>query len=333
MALNVQELFETKNPVSVTETKKKKFFLRKKSSSKNMESKKTDFLYQLIWITPALVFLVVFSYYSIFIVFRNGFNGARRPLLDFQGTVANFDNIFKDPNFIISLRNSLLYSVVVIPTTLLITLTTAKVLSNVLNKRMFSFLQSLFFLPYVTSAMAISMSFAYIFLPEKYGLANTILNSLGLGTVDWTSKKNGIFLVMIFGIWRTMPFQIIMFTATFLRIDPRYYQAASVDGMPKWKQFWKVSIPRAVPMIVYMITTGIIGSFKVFPLGLFGSYEASVAANAQTVVFYIFSKVNPSSAQQSYGKGGAASIVLMAIILVITIINRQISKVLTKKYK
>ncbi|ASP28546.1 sugar ABC transporter permease [Spiroplasma corruscae] len=333
MALNVQELFETKNPVTITENNKRSIFKRKNKTTKNMESKKTDFLYQLIWITPALVFLAVFSYYAIFIVFRNGFNGARRPLLDFQATLSNFKNIFDDPNFIISLRNSLLYSIVVIPTTLIITLTTAKVLSNVLNKKMFSFLQSLFFLPYVTSTMAISMSFAYIFLPEKYGLANTILNSFGLESVDWTSKKNGIFLVMIFGIWRTMPFQIIMFTATFLRIDPRYYQAASVDGMPRWKQFWRVSIPRAVPMIVYMITTGIIGSFKVFPLGLFGSYEASVAANAQTVVFYIFSKVNPSSTQQSYGKGGAASLVLMAIILIITIANRQVSKLLTKKYK
>ncbi|AHI52900.1 carbohydrate ABC transporter permease [Spiroplasma culicicola] len=328
MRIQESKNFEIRNDISKSQVTKKK-----KTKSINMERTKFDFLYQMIWITPALAFLFIFSYYSIFIVFRNGFNSASRPILNFEFSFINFKNVANDASFQIALRNSLLYSVVVIPISLTFSMTTAKLLSNVLNKKLFSFLQSLFFLPYVTSAMAISMSFAFIFSPDNYGLINQILLALGFDKVDWTSKSNGIILVMIYGVWRSLPFEIIMFTATFLRIDKRYYHAAAVDGVPKWKQFWKISIPRAMPMIVYMITTGIISSFKVFPLGLFGSYEGAAQANAQTVVFYIFDKVNASSTSPSYGKGGAASIILMTIILAITIVNKFITNHLSKKYR
>ncbi|AGR41331.1 carbohydrate ABC transporter permease [Spiroplasma taiwanense] len=319
-------------PKSWFRLKVDKILKNKKNKLNNMEKRKFDLVNQLIWMTPALFLLAMFLYYSIFIVFQTGFNSAKRPLIDFQFSTVNFKNVISDSTFTIALRNSLIYTVVVIPISLLITLTTAKFLSNILNKKVFSFLQSLFFLPYVTSSMAIAMSFSFIFSSGDFGLMNRILGWFGVDSILWKSPGKGIILVMIYGIWRSLPFEIIMFTGAFLKLDNRYYQAASIDGMPKWKQFWRISIPGVVPMIVYMITTGIISSFKVFPLGLFGSYIDATNSNSQTVVFYIYDKINASSTSPSYQKAGAASIILMAIILALTIVNKRISNILNKKY-
>ncbi|AVN60045.1 hypothetical protein CG007_00150 [Mesoplasma entomophilum] len=307
----------------------------KKSKPKNMEKGKFDLINQLIWVIPGLFFVCIFSYFSIFIVFKYGLsaNGANGLfILSFKNIV----NLFTEPTheFPIALRNTLIYVLVSVPISLLIALWTAKALSNVLSKRAFAFFQSAFFLPYVTSALAVAMAFSILFSTSDTSLLTQLLAKLGLSRVDWKEPKNAMIMLIIYGVWKMLPFKIIMFTAAFLRVDKRLYQAASIDGVPRWQQFWKISVPQIMPVIIYMITTGIIGSFKFMPFGLFANYEEAVKSEAQTAVFFIFSRINSGSGSlPSYSTGGAASIVLMIIILIMTLCNRQLSKYLNKKYR
>ncbi|AGY41098.1 sn-glycerol-3-phosphate ABC transporter permease component [Mesoplasma florum W37] len=319
--------------------KDKGFILRFKSSpkSKNMEKGRYDLINQLIWITPGIAFVCIFSYFSMFIVFRYG--------LSEGGSIGSFvlslQNIklilFQDETneFTIALRNTFIYVVAAVPISLFISLFTAKALSNLLNKKAYGFFQSAFFLPYVTSSLAVAMVFATLFLSGGDPLINSIIKIFNKNAnPDWREPKNTMILLIIFGVWKMLPFKIIMFTAAFLRIDRRLYQAASLDGTPKWQQFWKISLPQILPVIIYMITTGIIGAFKFMPFGLFNNYDEAKASAAQTAVYYIFDKVNPSSGGiPQYGKAGAASIVLMILILAMTLVNRQLTKYLNKKFK
>lgn len=302
-----------------------------------MKKGRYDFINQLIWITPGISFVCIFSYFSMFIVLRYGLSEGGS-IGAFKLSISNiklilFDDVTKE--FTIGLRNTFIYVVAAVPISLFISLFTAKALSNILNKRAFGFFQSAFFLPYVTSSLAVAMVFATLFLNGDDLVINQILKVFNKNAeVNWREPKNTMILLIIYGVWRMLPFKIIMFTAAFLRIDRRLYQAASLDGTPKWQQFWKISLPQILPVIIYMITTGIIGAFKFMPFGLFNNYNEAKASQAQTAVYFIFDKVNPSSGGiPQYGKAGAASIILMILILIMTLFNRQLTKYLNKNFK
>lgn len=305
------------------------FTKNKKKRAINMQKNRFDIAMQLTWITPALVFVALFTIYAIYIVFRDGFN-ARAATNNFVGSVINFKVLVHDISFGRSILNSFLYVAISLPVSLLISLGVAKFLSNIKNRKVFSVLQSLFFLPYVTSAIAIAMAFSMIFSNDSNSLFAQLVKACGGKAIDWTNPVNAIALLLVYGIWMMLPFQIIMFTSAFMSVDKRLYQAASIDGMSKWKQFWSVSIPQIMPIIIYMVTTNIIGAFKFMPLGLFPSYANAQASGAQTVVYYIFNNI---TATHNYGKAGAASIILMAIILTMSIANAFLTKFLKKKYR
>lgn len=294
---------------------------------------KENFWFQLCWITPAFVFIVVFIFYAVFVVFKNGFNLFPYDS-KFKFTFKVFKVLTNDFTFLIAIRNSILYIFIVIPISMIISIGVAYSLTKIINKKIFSFIQGIFFLPYVTSTIAIAMAFSFIFSSNSAGIFNRFISLFGFKPIAWLNNpKFAIWVVFIFGIWRTLPFQIVMLTSAFIRINPIYYQAASIDGMKKWKQFWRVSIPQIVPMLIYLITIGLITSFKFFPLGLFSSESSAEAVNAQTIVFWIYDRTTGAGGIQSNQLAGAASIILMFIILIITIMNRFISKLLSKRYK
>lgn len=302
-----------------------------KIKPKNMEAKKYDFINQLIWVIPGLFFILLFSYYAIFIIFRQGLN-ENGGFENFKLSLSNFKNVLLlSDEFPIALRNTLIYAVVAIPISLFISLITAKALAGIINKKVFSFLQSIFFMPYVTSSLAVAMAFSMIFTNNGTSLLNQLLKWMNFDSPDWSKPSNAIIVLIIYGVWGMLPFKIIIFTAALLRVDNRLYQAASIDGTPKWLQFWKISVPQITPMLIFSITTSIIGGFKFMPFGLYGSYNEAVAAKVQTAVYYIYNKSSGSS--PAYGEAGSASLILMTIILLMTIGNRYLSKYLNNKFR
>ncbi|WP_051350830.1 carbohydrate ABC transporter permease [[Acholeplasma] multilocale] len=319
---------------------KLKFFDNVTQSVKNVKNKKVvkkhdSFFIQLIWVTPAFFFLALFTFFAAGIIFKNGFNGDGQYLVKWTASMVNFKNIINDRTFMIAMRNSALYVVVVVPVSMIISIGVAKALSSIINKRIFSFLQGLFFLPYGTSAMAIAMAFSFMFSSNDGGLLNQILTGIGMDPIRWQNDPRfAIWVLLIFGIWRALPFNIIMLTAAFMRVNPQYYAAASIDGMNKTKQFWRISMPGITPMVVYLTTMGIIQSFKAMPLGLFKSESAAEMVDSQTIVFWIYEKTTGASqGVVSYQKAGAASILLLIIILAITILSRIATRMLAKRYK
>lgn len=260
---------------------------------------KYGWVYQLCWILPALFFILVFAAFPIYVVFNNATNG--RPNSGFyQFSFYQFKEIFQDVNFTNALINTTIYTVCAIPLTLFVSLLIAKGISRLTHPRA---LQSAFFLPFLTSTLAIGMIFQVLFIPQNQNSA--------------TIKV----ILIVFGAFNALPFRIIMFTSAFLAVDKNLYRAASADGIPGWQQFFKIDLPEVFPIILYSLTTGIINGFKFLPFGLFFSYNQAVSKNGHTIVYYIYAQINEF---QNYGKAGAASVTLMFFILILTIINRSI---------
>lgn len=300
-------------------------YLKRYYKKPNSAQKRDSTLISLIWLTPALALLGIFMFYAIFIVARIAVNGG--PEIAFKFSWKHFELVWKNREFQIALKNSLIYSTAVVPLSLIISLIVAKSLTSIMSKRIFNFLQGIFFLPYVTSAMAVAMTFAFIFSPE--GVMNTLFALFGLEKRPWLNDANyAIWVLIIYGIWKSLPFNIIMLTTALLKINNQYYQAAAIDGMRKSKQLFKVTVPLVIPMLIYLFTIGLIDSFKIFPLGLYANYIQASTYQIQTVVFWIFQR----RMNASYNEAAAASIILMIIILLITIVTRIISKQLSRKY-
>lgn len=181
----------------------------------------------------------------------------------------------------------------------------------------------LYFLPYVTSVIAIGIVWSWIF-NSNYGLLNYILSWFGIDAIPWLNSPDyALTALIIFSIWKSMAFDILIFLAGLQTISPDLYSAARVDATPKWRVFTKITIPGISPMIAYAFIMGIINAFKVYNevFSLFGG-KAGSANSAITVVYYIYDKFYNSA---DYGVASAAAVVLFVIILTLTMIQRFVS--------
>ena len=122
-----------------------------------------------------------------------------------------------------------------------------------------------------------------------------------------------------------MPFKILILTSALASVKQDYYNAAMIDGTPRWRVFTKITLPMISPMLFYLIITGFIGAFKAYSdaVALFGTNLN--AAEMNTIVGYVYDMLyGDSGGYPSYAS--AAAIILFVIVLTITVINLLISK-------
>jgi len=234
----------------------------------------------------------------------------------------NYLEVLKDDMFWLALKNTALYTVGVVPVSIVISIFIAVLLNNKL--RGMKIFETLYFLPYITNVIAIGLAFRFIF-HSNYGILNYFLNIIGIDPVNWLNDpKYALVSLMIFGIWGGLAFKIVVFLAGLQGIDKQYYQAAKVDGANKWMTFRKITLPLLSPMIAYITVISLIGSFKVYVevVGLYGA-RPGPANSAMTLVFYIYEKFYGS---QEPTLAAAASVLMFAMILVLTFLQLYVNK-------
>ena len=196
-------------------------------------------------------------------------------------------------------------------------------------KKLRSFLQTIYFLPYVTNTIAVGMVFMVLFkeTPYSQGVVNMLIQWVGLSPVDfmegpWWAK---MFVLCFYTIWIVMPFKILILTSALASVDEQYYNVAKIDGTSSSRIFFRITLPMISPSLFYLVITGFIGAFKAYSdaVALFGTNLN--AAGMNTMVGYVFDMLyRDSGGYPSYAS--AAAIILFAIILTITIINLLVSK-------
>ena len=282
-----------------------------------------------LYLLPAVAFLGVFMVYPLIDVliysFEEGYNFASQTY--FGVGSYNYSYVLHDPYFLQALKNTFILVIITVPLSTALALLISVGLSSIQKLR--DLYQTIYFLPYVTNTLAVGLVFMILFKKTPYtdGLANLILSWFGAGPVDFIDGPYWakMFVLCFYTVWVVMPFKVLILTSALASVDQTYYNAAKVDGTPRWRVFTKITLPMISPTVFYLIITGFIGAFKAYSdaVALFGTDLN--AAEMNTIVGYIYDMLyGDSGGYPSYAS--AAAIILFAIVLTITCINLLVSK-------
>lgn len=282
-----------------------------------------------LYLLPAFAFLAFFMVYPLIDVFiysfEESFNFASQSYTG-VGTF-NFSYVLHDPYFLQALKNTFILVMITVPLSTGLALLISVALSSIGKLR--DFFQTVFFLPYVTNTLAVGLVFMILFKKTPYsdGLVNLLLGLFGIAPVDFIDGPYWakMFVLCFYTVWIVMPFKILILTSALASVNQTYYNAARVDGTPKWRIFTKITLPMISPSIFYLVVTGFIGAFKAYSdaVALFGVNLNSAQMN--TIVGYVYDMLyGNSGGYPSYAS--AAAIVLFSIVLTITCINLLVSK-------
>ena len=298
-----------------------------------------------LFLLPALFFMAIFTFYPIVNSLVQAFKENYDPLAGtFDGWgFGNFAAVIKGgigsgAEFKTCLINTLILAFISVPLSTIIALLISVALNSV--KVLQKAYQTIFFLPYLTNALAMGAVFATFFnivasnpmdisTYETAGLVNDFLGLFGIDPINWMnagSKTWANYVVLtIYSIWSGLPFKILILFSALQNVGKQYYDAAKIDGANKPTILSKITVPLISPMISYLIITGLMGALKSYSsiVGIFGSAMGPQSDYEMgTMVGYIYSMIENNQT----GYAAAGSIILFIIIMIFTAINTQVSK-------
>ncbi len=267
------------------------------------------------FIGPSLLLLLVFSAAPLLFAFYLSFHGWNlvEPAKPFVG-LRHYLELGGDGLFWNAAKNTLIFSLYV-PVTMVLSLGVALLL----NRRMrgVALLRAVFFMPYITSFVAISIVWQWMYDPE-FGLINWALGWVGLGPYPWLGDPaTALPALMIMAVWIHIGFQMVIFLAGLQTIPHELYEAAMIDGAGPWRRFWRITVPLLRPTTFFVLVTSIIGSFQVFTF-VYVMTEGGPLRATDVIVYHIY-----QNAWQflRMGYASAMSWVLFAVIFVITLLQ------------
>ena len=235
--------------------------------------------------------------------------------------LANFQRLIGDGSFRISVLNTLYYSAMHIPLTLVISLGLALLLNNKL--RGVAFFRTAAFFPYITSIVAIAVVWNTLFSPE-FGPINQFLRLIGIDNPPgWTASATwSMPAVIIVGTWREVGYYMLLFLAGLQTIPRELYEAARMDGANAWHQFRNVTLPSLRPTTFFVTIILTIGSFKVFDLILVMT-QGGPGTSTLVLSQFIYKK---GFQENQFGYASAVALVLFAICIAVTIVQFVVNK-------
>ena len=296
-----------------------------------------------LYLSPAIILLLVFTVWPIIntliMAFSNGYSTMGQiGGFTYDPGIENFVKVVSYPRFQQCLKNTILLCVTTVPISTVLALLIAVALNSI--KPLQKTLQTIFFLPYVTNSIAIGMVFAAMFnivglkqgngMADTWGIINNVIMFFGGKPVNWMNAGSeywaNVMVMIIYIVWNALPFKILILLGGLQSINKQYYDAAKVDGTPKWRVLTRVTVPLLSPMLAYVIITGFIGGFKEYSsiVGIFGDKmgPAHDSGRLNTMVGFVYD----SLADGAQGRASAAALILFVIILVVTLINNKVIK-------
>ena len=274
-----------------------------------------------IYLLPALVILGVFVFYPIINTIIFSFDETKA--IGFKPGFGSYKYLFTDKRFLISLLNTVIYAAIVPFLSVFISLLLANTLVNIKNEKIRGMFQSIYFLPYVTSLVAIGIVWSWLFNSE-YGVINYLLSFIGIRPINWLGDpKFAMPALIIFAVWKSLAFNTLILTTGIASINPQYYQAAKIDQATKGTIFREITVKLVSPMIAYTYMISLIAGFKVYTevYVLFGGRTLDGAVS--TVVRYIIDRFY---GDQDFPLAFAGAVVLLIIILAVTFLQRLASR-------
>lgn len=234
--------------------------------------------------------------------------------------LGNFVRLFSDRGFLSALQHTLTFIIGYIPLVMVLGLTVAIALNQEIRGK--TVFRTLFYLPVVSSWVAIALLWMWIFNP-RFGLVNYGLSLFGIEGPGWLFDPNWAMpAIIITSVWKDIGFVMIMFLAGLQAIPEVYYEAASIDGATSWQRFRNITLPLLSPTTFFALVISLIHSFQLFDQVWI--MTGGGPAGATTVV--VEQIVNNAFRYSRMGYAATISWVLFAMVFVITLFQMRLQR-------
>jgi multiple sugar transport system permease protein len=231
----------------------------------------------------------------------------------------NYLKLFSDPIFVTSFINTIIYGIAMVPVSIFLAL----ILGAVLDEYVFGkgFLRLAFYMPYVSSMVAVSMVWMILYLPS-YGPINNFLRAVGIENPPrWISASNTSLLsIIIVGVWQSLGYNIIIVLAGLQGIPRSLYESADIDGASVVRKFFSITIPSLSGTLFFLVMISFIRSFQVFtPVQVMT--QGGPGSSSSVLVFYIY---RTAFFYSDIGYATAMSWVLFLLVFAFTLVRNFI---------
>jgi multiple sugar transport system permease protein len=239
----------------------------------------------------------------------------------------NYADMASDPRVTLSLWNTVYFTILYVPGTMIFGLFLALMLNRV-GGWAAGFFRTAFYLPNVTPAVAVGTLFLLI-LNGQSGLLNQGLRVFGIQGPSWLNDpewvKNGIVLMMLWSIGGT----VVIYFAALRNVPVELYEAARIDGASGWKQLWNITVPMISGALFFTLVINTIASLQLFSevyTMFYGQQQGQSAGSERAALFYVIYLFRNAFEFFKMGYASALSWLLFAVILVITIVQLRLSR-------
>lgn len=292
---------------------------KKKTSAYRLRGK----LYDFGCAVPALIFFIVFTYYPIIELFRisltnwnlmkdnYSYVGFKNYIWLFSSTGTGLKKLTS------SLRVTFLYTIGDVLCSCVLGLFLALLFNRM--TRSFKIMRTLVILPKYVTISASALVFLWLY-NESYGIFNQLYTALGITPINWLgSKDTALLSVIIFSLWRSVGYAMMIYLSAIKGISPDYSEAASLDGANAFQRFRYITVPLIAPTTLFLGVTSFLAAMKVYQtiemLTAGGPYEST-----NVIVYWIY-----SLAFQTYrlDRAAAVGVVFFLILLICTVVTMR----------
>lgn len=282
--------------------------------------------YPYMFIAPAVILLTLFSIIPIIIALFISFTDMDLVgLADYSNIsgagFANYINIFKDPVFLKSMYNTMIYVVIGVPLVVVASMGVALLL-NYGTGWLFKSFRVIYYMPSITNIVAVAVVWGYLY-NGSYGLFNYILSIFGLPAQQWLQDPTLAKLSLILlAFWKSIGLNMIIFLAALQGIPRSYYEAAEIDGATGWKKLRFITVPLLGFATFFVTITTLIGWIQFFEEPLVMTKGGPLNATMSMALFIY----NNGFQLSKFGYAAAGSFVLFIIIIIVTLIQFAVKK-------
>jgi multiple sugar transport system permease protein len=277
---------------------------------------KADNISGYLFIAVAMIIFAIFTVYPVFSAIETSFMKYKPFGSEFIG-LDNYIETFTNSLFYKAVKNTLVYTIIVVPLSLLIAFSIA-VMVMAFKKKTQSLFKAIYYLPGIASGVAISVVWLWLYDSSPSGLFNQILSLIGLPTQNWlNSSKTSMLSLILMALASGQGSSIIIYVAALLGIDNNTFEAAELDGASFMQKVRFIVVPLVKPSTLFLFVTGIIGSFQVF-MNAYMMTGGGPDNNTTMIGLLIF---NNAFVYSKYGLACAQAIVLAIIIGAISFVQ------------
>lgn len=273
------------------------------------QRRRRELLTALVMLAPSLVFLAAFTYWPILRSLAYGFFDVQLGSSEifFVGW-ENYQRLWMDALFWQSLRNTVLYMVVTVPSSIGLALLLAVALDRKLRGT--ALYRSTFFYPVMVPSVAAGMVWVFLYAPG-YGPINGLMELLGLPKLEWLyDRRWALPAIMLMSVWKYAGYFMLILLAALQLVPRDLYEAARLDGVSGFRQLVHITVPLISPTLYFVVVIGVLHSYQIFDY-VFVMTQGGPADATNVLTFYIYQNAFQF---QDIGTASALANILLLVV-------------------